>query len=220
MTTRKKKNQKKKFHLKKKLHRKKKKATKKKKKKDPNAPKKPATAYMFYSKEQRLVLQEKHKGIKFGDLSKKISASWKELTDEDKKPYVKQHEEDKDRYNNEMENYQEPSASESSSDSDQSSEEEEKKKKKPAKKKQKKEKDPDQPKPKTNAYMYFQKDQREIIKKENPGLKSVPEIAKKIGAIWRSMSEDEKKPYVDQAEKDKERYDREMEEFKKKKEKS
>jgi len=131
-----------------------KKPARKRAKKDKNAPKNPTTAYMYYSKEKRAELQEKHKGIKFGDLSKQISASWKTLSDEDKKPYVKLHEQDKVRHQQAMKNYTKPS--ESSDDSDESSSEEKKKKRKaPAKKK--KEKDPNAPKTATNAYMLFSK---------------------------------------------------------------
>jgi len=66
--------------------------------------------------------------------------------------------------------------------------------------------------------MIFQKEQREKIKKDNPELQGVPAIAKKTGEIWRSMSEKEKKPYLELAEKDKIRWEKEMEDYNKRKE--
>jgi len=67
--------------------------------------------------------------------------------------------------------------------------------------------------------MIFQKEQRENIKKDNPSLQGVPALAKKMGEIWRGMDEKQKKPYTEKAEKDKQRYDKEMEEYNKKKKK-
>jgi len=55
--------------------------------------------------------------------------------------------------------------------------------------------------------MYFQREQREQIKKDNPTLKTLPQVAKKLGEIWGKMTEEEKKPYVEMATKDKARYE-------------
>jgi len=55
--------------------------------------------------------------------------------------------------------------------------------------------------------MYFQSAQREQIKKENPTLRTLPQMAKKMGEIWKSMNEEEKKPYLELAAKDKIRYE-------------
>jgi hypothetical protein len=41
--------------------------------------------------------------------------------------------------------------------------------------------------------MYFQRDKRDEIKKENPSLKTLPQVAKKMGEIWGKMNEEEKK---------------------------
>jgi hypothetical protein len=195
-----------------------KKPAKKRKKKDPNAPKNATTAYNFFTQAKKKEFQEKHPDMKWNDIRKKISQAWKDASEDDKKPYQDMHLKDKERFQKEKENYTKAeSDSDSSSESESSSAEKKKKSKgKGKKKKAKKEKDPDAPRSKTNAYMYFQKDQRDKIKKES-GLKGVPELAKKMGAIWREMTEAEKKPYTDLALKDKERYDREMEVYKKKK---
>jgi len=65
--------------------------------------------------------------------------------------------------------------------------------------------------------MIFQREHREQFKKDHPNLTGVPAIAKKMGEIWRGMNEKEKQPYNEKAEKDKQRYEREMEEYNKKK---
>jgi len=115
-----------------------KKPAKKRAKKDPNAPKNPTTAYMYYSKQKRTELKEKNKNIQFGELSRQISQSWKELTDDDKKPFVKLHAIDKERFQKEMQNYTKPSDSESDSEESSSDDDKKgkgkKKKKAPAKK--------------------------------------------------------------------------------------
>jgi len=90
---------------------KKKRPAKKKVKKDPNAPKKATTAYQYFQSEIRPKFKEKYEGISFGEMSQKISAEWKRLSDEEKKPYAEKHLEDKKRYEKEMKNYTAPKKS-------------------------------------------------------------------------------------------------------------
>ena len=80
-------------------------APKKRKKKDKNAPKKNMSAFMFYSNSVREKVKEENPGIAFGEVAKKISALWKELSDTDKTPYNEMAEKDKERYAKEMEAY-------------------------------------------------------------------------------------------------------------------
>jgi hypothetical protein len=82
-------------------------------------------------------------------------------------------------------------------------------------KKTKKEKDPNAPKRPLSAYMYFSKDKREELTKKN-GKESVAESSKKIAALWKKATSDEKKKYDTKAAKDKTRYEKEMAEYKKK----
>jgi hypothetical protein len=53
--------------------------------KDPNAPKRPLSAYMYYSQAQRNATKEAHPDATFGELGKIMGAAWKELSEEDKK---------------------------------------------------------------------------------------------------------------------------------------
>lgn len=54
---------------------------KKKAKKDPNAPKKPLSAYMLWLQETRPSLKKKYPGASITELSKKAGEAWKGVTD-------------------------------------------------------------------------------------------------------------------------------------------
>ncbi|CAO3699883.1 hypothetical protein G6F70_007185 [Rhizopus microsporus] len=74
---------------------------KKRGKKDPNAPKRALSAYMFFSQANREKVIKENPGAKFGEIGKILGARWKELSDEEKKPFVEQAEADKKRYEEE-----------------------------------------------------------------------------------------------------------------------
>ena len=82
--------------------------------KNPNAPKRAKSSYMFYSEKYRekfhTKLKKKHpnyKGSLMGLVSKELGANWKKLTDKEKKPYELQAKKDKERYVAEMEEFNE-----------------------------------------------------------------------------------------------------------------
>lgn len=54
-------------------------------KKDPNAPKVAKGAYTFFSSSKREEVQRMYPDMVFGDIMKKVGASWKALSREDKK---------------------------------------------------------------------------------------------------------------------------------------
>ncbi|KAF2398376.1 hypothetical protein EJ06DRAFT_105488 [Trichodelitschia bisporula] len=76
-----------------------------KRQKDPNAPKRGLSAYMFFANDNRDKVREDNPGIKFGDVGKILGEKWKELTDKDKKPYEEQARKDKERYEAEKAKY-------------------------------------------------------------------------------------------------------------------
>ncbi|CAG9824663.1 unnamed protein product, partial [Phaedon cochleariae] len=82
---------------------------------------------------------------------------------------------------------------------------------KPRKRREKKEKDENKPKRATTAFMLWLNATREQIKKDNKGIK-VTEIAKKGGEMWKALKD--KSEWEAKAKKDKERYEKEMEEYK------
>ncbi|PPQ63444.1 hypothetical protein CVT24_004976 [Panaeolus cyanescens] len=71
-----------------------------------------------------------------------------------------------------------------------------------------KSKDPKAPKRALSAYMFFSQDWRERIKSENPDA-GFGEVGKLLGAKWKELDEAEKKPYIEQAARDKTRADEE-----------
>ncbi|PCH43010.1 hypothetical protein WOLCODRAFT_90097 [Wolfiporia cocos MD-104 SS10] len=73
-------------------------------------------------------------------------------------------------------------------------------------------KDPKAPKRPLSAYMFFSQDWRERIKAENPDA-GFGEIGKLLGAKWKELDESEKKPYVEQAARDKQRAEAEKTEY-------
>jgi len=77
-------------------------------------------------------------------------------------------------------------------------------------------KDKNAPKRALSAYMFFSQDWRERVKAENPDA-SFGEIGKLLGTKWKELDEEEKKPYVEQAEQDKERAEREKKAYDNKK---
>ncbi|KAJ3161063.1 FACT complex subunit [Geranomyces michiganensis] len=83
--------------------------------------------------------------------------------------------------------------------------------KEPAKKKAKKEKK-DGPKRGQTSFLYFSKDKRSEILAEFPGL-ALPEVSKKLGEAWKAVSPEEKAKYEDMAKADKERYEKEKEDW-------
>ena len=68
---------------------------KKIKRRDPNAPKKAKPAYIIFASEK----------MKEGKKMPEISDLWKNITDEEKKKYEEMYEKDRQRYKEEMENY-------------------------------------------------------------------------------------------------------------------
>uniref|UniRef100_A0A0D6QSG3 HMG box domain-containing protein n=1 Tax=Araucaria cunninghamii TaxID=56994 RepID=A0A0D6QSG3_ARACU len=76
-----------------------------KKKKDPNAPKRGLSAYMFYANDNRDRVRAENAGITFGQVGKILGEEWKSLTDAQKAKYQKQAEDDKQRYEREKAKY-------------------------------------------------------------------------------------------------------------------
>jgi len=74
-------------------------------KKDPNAPRRPLSAYMFFSQDWRERIKGENPDAGFGEIGKLLGAKWKELEEGDKKPYVEQAARDKQRAEDEKAAY-------------------------------------------------------------------------------------------------------------------
>ncbi|PVU95523.1 hypothetical protein BB561_001772 [Smittium simulii] len=72
----------------------------------------------------------------------------------------------------------------------------------------KKKKDENAPKRGLSAYMFFSQEYREKVKKENPDA-TFGQLGKILGEMWKTMTDEQKKPYALKAEKDKQRYETE-----------
>ncbi|KAJ5094092.1 Non-histone chromosomal protein 6 [Penicillium angulare] len=79
-------------------------------KKDPNAPKRGLSAYMFFANDNRDKVREENPGISFGQVGKTLGDKWKALSESERKPYDKKAADDKKRYEDEKAKYQEAQA--------------------------------------------------------------------------------------------------------------
>lgn len=152
------------------------------------------SAYNFFCKEQRTRLKEENPDITEADLKIEISSLWKEMKEKGgDERYKEQAMEDKKRYENEK--------ASSGDDSD-------------GKKKKKKLKDENKPKKALSPYFIWGMDERVKIKADHPDMKAI-EVGVELGRRWAIFKKDEKKmsKYNKAAEKEKERYQREMESY-------
>ncbi|KAL1326455.1 hypothetical protein HN51_036555 [Arachis hypogaea] len=191
---------------------------KKDKKKRPSAP------YILWCKDQWNEIKKTNPEAEFKDISNMLGAKWKTVSAEEKKPY-------EEKYNAEKEAYMEVMAKEKRETEALKLLEEDQKQKmamelleqymqfrqeaeKETTKKNKKEKDPLKPKHPMSAYILFTNDRRAALVAEN---KSVVEVAKITGEEWKNMTEEQKRPYEEMANKKKEQYVQEMEAYKQRK---
>jgi len=175
---------------------------KKKTKRDPNAPKKPRTAYILFSSDNRVDVKKENPDMIPTDITKEVARMWREADEDVKEEYKEKAEEDKKRYQDEMEIYNPEYKQTSSND----------KKEKPKEKK-----DPNAPKKPCSAYILFSSDHRKQAKEENPELSTV-ELTKKLAEMWKEASQKTKDKYEAKALDDKKRYETEMIDYNKEKE--
>merc|ERR1711977_510541 len=83
-------------------------------KKDPNAPKRGLSAYMFFANEQRENVREENPVISFGQVGKLLGERWKALNDKQRAPYEAKAAADKKRYEDEKAAYNAADEEESS----------------------------------------------------------------------------------------------------------
>jgi hypothetical protein len=83
-------------------------------KKDPNAPKRPCSPYMFYCKEARPVVKVESPEATFGEVGKILGMQWAELSDVEKLPFNNLSVADSMRYRDEKAAYSGTSSSSSS----------------------------------------------------------------------------------------------------------
>ncbi|GBG75548.1 hypothetical protein CBR_g20179 [Chara braunii] len=69
-----------------------------KKKKDPNAPKRALSGYMFFCKEEREATRKENPLISFAEIGKAIGEKWQSMSKEEKAPYEAMSRKDRERY--------------------------------------------------------------------------------------------------------------------------
>ncbi len=74
-------------------------------KKDPNAPKRGKSGYIYFTMDRRAGLKEENPDLGFGEIASALGAEWKKLSAAKKAPFLKKAVADKARYDREMVKY-------------------------------------------------------------------------------------------------------------------
>uniref|UniRef100_A0A8C3WSE2 HMG box domain-containing protein n=1 Tax=Catagonus wagneri TaxID=51154 RepID=A0A8C3WSE2_9CETA len=77
----------------------------KKKFKDPNAPKRPPSAFFLFCSEYRPKIKREHPGLSIGDVAKKLGEMWNNTAADDKQPYEKKAAKLKEKYEKDIAAY-------------------------------------------------------------------------------------------------------------------
>ncbi|CAI2370029.1 unnamed protein product [Moneuplotes crassus] len=153
-------------------------------------------AFFIFQQEQRAKTQEKNPNLSQKELVSKLGEMWRGLSENEKQPYNDQEKQDKARYLREKELYMQAMKG---SIWDKSKQVRARKQRK-------------RPKCACSPFFYFHKQRRVEIEEENPTLDH-KEIIDKLGAEWRALSDEQKKPFVELSKQDELRYEREKKEF-------
>jgi high mobility group protein B2 len=170
---------------------------KKKEKKDKNAPKGAKSAYILFCADERPKVKEEEPGMDAKKIASELGKRWKELKDDDEekvKEYQKMAEEDKVRFQKEMENYVPGEVEETKE------------------KKTRKKKDKNAPKGSKSAYIIFCTEERPQVKEDIPNI-SAKEVLAELGKRWKALKDEDKIKYQEMADEDKVRFKAEMENY-------
>jgi len=77
----------------------------KRKKKDPNAPKRPLSAFFLFCADERASVKALHPGYSVGEVAKELGERWNKVSTEQKTKYEARVQQEKQRYEKEMDNY-------------------------------------------------------------------------------------------------------------------
>ncbi|TDH67874.1 hypothetical protein CCR75_005332 [Bremia lactucae] len=160
------------------------------KKKDKNAPKRALSAFMFFSNDIRDTVKKEMPDLPFLGISSEIGRRWKQISDEDRRPYDELAAADKRRYQEEKEDYVPDPSFESSKSS-------------------RKKKDPNAPKRALSAYFFFCNDIRQQVRDENPN-KKITEIATLLAEKWRALPDKKRAKYQKMNDEAKVKYQHQM----------
>jgi HMG (high mobility group) box len=152
--------------------------------KAPNAPKRFKSSYIcFFMAKQSIIKEELGKDATVTSISKRSAEMWKGLSMEERAVWDEIAFQDKKRYLTEKSQYTGPWQV-------------------PWKRVKK---DPSAPKRPMSAFLYFSQGKRTEIKKERPEIKNT-EVSRVLGEMWRSLSDEERAPYVERERNEREVY--------------
>lgn len=171
---------------------------------DPNAPKRNMSAYLLYQNCMREQFKAHNPGMTFGQLAKYTSHMYKCLTLEEKQRWEAHAAQDKARYEAEMTTYVPPPGYDATGNLVED--------RRLNKKYMKKHKDPEQPKRARGSFVFFTFDMRPKVMEEYPGIKFV-DMGVVLGERWRALPAGDKSKYEEMAQEDKQRFNKEMEEY-------
>jgi uncharacterized protein YodC (DUF2158 family) len=149
--------------------------------KDPNAPKKPLSAYFLFSSDERLKVKGTNPEMSITEVAKELGKRWATLDPAVKSEYERRYHEARKEYDIQMNQF----------------------------KPQKKKKDPNAPKQPLSAYFIFSTEERLKVKENNPSY-TICDVAKELGRRWADMDKSTKDRYQARAEEERQKYDVEM----------
>nr|XP_054773922.1 transcription factor A, mitochondrial-like [Lytechinus pictus] len=180
----------------------------------PAKPKRPLTTFFLFSTEQRPKLTAMEPNLSVTDLSKKIAAMWKDLSDDEKEVYRLEFESRREKYMEEMEEYRSRLTDEQL---ETVTEMGRKKREMRAKRRHKTEmKKLNKPKKPPTGYSLFI---RAHFSQQMVGGRTREEVRaqfREAASIWRSLPEEEKQQYNEESSLLTETYREEMDEWKRK----
>ena len=188
--------------------------------KDPSAPKRSKSAYIFFCAAMRPQVKEDLGEEGKSSIMAELGKRWKELKEDDSRTvelakYTKMAADDKALYEEEKANYQQTEPVEEKQAKKQVEKEPVEKPKKQAKKQVEKENDDEKPAPKKKAdkssddekkespkkktgYVYFCSHNRERIKTDHPEMKA-QDITRELARLWKELTKEEKNEWSDSA---------------------
>jgi high mobility group protein B2 len=149
--------------------------------KDPNAPKKPLSAYFLFSQDERLKVKAEYPDYSITEVAKELGRRWAAIEPSVKTSYEHRYQDSRRQYEQALQAY----------------------------KPQKKKKDPNAPKQPLSAYFIFSSEERLKVKAEH-GSYSICEVAKELGRRWADMQPEVKQRYQQMAEEGRQKYDQNM----------
>ncbi|PSS11330.1 High mobility group B protein [Actinidia chinensis var. chinensis] len=203
---------------------------KKKKEKDPLKPKQPMSAFFVFASERRGALLAENKSVL--EVAKIAGEEWKNMTEKQRRPYEQRAKQNKEKYVEEMEAYNQKKDEEAENIKKEEEElmkihkqeamqllrKKEKTdniiKKTKEKKKKKKNADPNKPKKPASSFLLFSKEIRKNTMEEKPGINNSA-LNALISVKWKEMSEVEKQKWNVRAAEAMEAYKKQLEEYNK-----